>query len=116
MAKKGAKFFRKANSYAEQKWDMKMAKPKETGTTIDDVLTFVRQSMYEYVNSNKSEMSGDEEDNDDTDNNEKDDSGLSKSDSSVGEIEALDSYISPGYMVFVAWGPFAEPNHRLLLL
>ena len=96
MAKKGANFFCKANSYTEQIWDMKMAKPRETGTTIDDVLTFFRQSMYAYVNSNKSEMSGDEEDNDDMDNNENDDSDSSESDSSVGEIEAPDSYIFPG--------------------
>ena len=115
MAKKGAKFFRKANSYAEQKWNMKKGEPQESGTTIEDVLIFVRQSMYEYVNNNKSEMSGDEEDNDDTNNDENDDSGSSKSDSSVGEVEAPDSYIFPGYMAFVAWGPFAEPNDRLLL-
>ena len=88
--------FARQKSFAEQKWDMKKGQPLESGTTIDDVLKFVRQSIYEYVNKNKGEMSGDEEDNDDTDNNENNDSGSSKSDSLVGEIEAPDSYISPG--------------------
>ena len=89
--------------------------PKESGTTIDDVLQFVRQSMYEYVNKNKSEMSDNEEDNDDTNNDDNNDSGSSKEDSSDSEVEAPDSYIFPSYMAFVAWGPFADPNERLLL-
>ena len=111
MAKKGAKYFQKANSFAEQKWDMKKGTPKESGTTIDDVLHFVRQSMYDYVNKNKSETSGEEEDNDD----DNDDSGSDKDDSSDSDVEAPDTYIIPGYLAFVAWGPFAEPNKRLLL-
>ena len=60
-------------------------------------------------------MSGDEEDNDDTNNDDNDDSGSSNEDSSDGEVEAPDSFIFLGYMAFVAWGPFAEPNDRLLL-
>ena len=39
MAKKGV-FFRKANSFAEQKLDMKKGEPKESGTKIDDVIEF----------------------------------------------------------------------------
>ena len=80
-----------------------MAKPKETGTTIDDALTFVRQSMHEHVNSNKSDMSGDEEDGNGTGSGENDDSGSSKLDSSVGEIEVSDSCIFPSHVAFVAW-------------
>ena len=60
-------------------------------------------------------MSGDEEDNDDNNNNGDDGSGSSSEDSSDGEVEAPYSFIFPGYMAFVAWGPFAEPNDRLLL-
>ena len=115
LAKKGAKFFRRANSFAEQKWDMKKGLPVESGTTIDDVLKFVRQSMYEYVNSNKGEMSGDEDDNDDDNNNGDDGGGSSGEGSSDEDVEVPDSFIFPGYMAFVAWGPFAEPNDRLLL-
>ena len=60
-------------------------------------------------------MSGDEEDNYEEDNDDNDDSGSSNEDSLDGEVEAPNSYVFPGYMACVAWGPFAEPIEILLL-
>ena len=89
---------------------MKREAPKESITAIDNVLYFVRQSMYDYVNISKSEMSGEEEDNNDEINDDNNNSGSGKDDTSNSDVEAPDTYIFPGYMVFVAQGTFAEPN------
>jgi len=94
---------------------MKKGAPKGSDTTIDDMLHFVRQLMYDYVNINKSEMSGEEKDNDDEINDDNNGSGSGKDDSSDSDVEAPDTYIFTGYMAFVVWGPFAKPNERLLL-
>ena len=94
---------------------MKKGAPKESDTTIDDMLHFVRQLMYDYVNINKSEMSGEEKDNDDEINDDNNGSGSGKDDSSDNDFEAPDTCIFPDYMVFVAWGPFAKPNERHLI-
>ena len=75
MAKRGATFSRKANSFIEQEWDTKKGKPKESCTTIDDVLYFVRQSMYKYGNKNINEKSCDDEENGDADTDKEDESG-----------------------------------------
>jgi hypothetical protein len=34
LAKNGIKMFRKANSFAAQKWDIKTCQPKEPGLTL----------------------------------------------------------------------------------
>ena len=95
MAKKDAKMFRKANIFKETKMGHEKREPKESSTTIHNILHFVCQSMYEYVNKNKLEMSGEEEDNDDTNNdNNKDSGGSINKDSSDIEVEAPDTYIA----------------------
>lgn len=121
MPKKGAKCFRKPNSFAEQKWDMKKGDLKELGILIDDVLYFMRQLIYKYGNKNKTEMGGDEDDNDNDSNNddtynEPNDGSLSNnSDSSDSEIEAPEVYIFHGCTTFGIWGHFVEQQDRLFL-
>ena len=46
MAKRGLKDYRKALAYATDKWDIKKCEPIESGTTVDDVIEYVRRRMY----------------------------------------------------------------------
>ena len=46
MAKKGIREYRKALSFTKDKWDLKTNQPKESGTSVDDVIEYVRQKMY----------------------------------------------------------------------
>lgn len=82
---------------------MKKGAPTNLDTTIDDVLHFVRQSMYDHVNKNKSEMGDEEGDINDDINDDNNDSGSGKDDYSDSDVESPDTYIFPGYMAFVAW-------------
>ena len=127
MAKKGNRFYKRALSFAEQKWDTSKCQPKESGTTLDDVISFVCQGMYDYINRSKDDSSDDNDEvNEDADegassninsdspsknkdNNENSDA----SDESI--VEVPDDFIFPGFMAFRLWGPFASPENRLLL-
>ena len=54
MAKKANRFFKRALSLAEQKWDSSKGESKDgSGTTVDEVVFFVRQGMYHYINRSK---------------------------------------------------------------
>jgi len=93
---------------------MEKYEPNESGTTIDDVLFYVRQGMYDYVNRNKGDNSDDDDDLDDA-TEDKDTAvnmdNAKKSDSSDNSIvEVPDDFIFSGYMSFRLWGPFAEPE------
>ena len=57
LAKTGHKNYKRALSFAEQKWDFVKGVEKDSGTTIDDVLLLVRQGMYDYMNKNKDSSS-----------------------------------------------------------
>jgi hypothetical protein len=46
MARRGLKSYRKALSFANDKWDIKKNEPKESGTTVEDVIEYVRCKMY----------------------------------------------------------------------
>ena len=46
MAKKGLKHYRKALCFTKDKWDFKTNEPKMSGTTVDDVINYVRLKMY----------------------------------------------------------------------
>ena len=45
MARKGAQNFLKANSFAEEKWDVKKGEPKESGNTIEGFVNHARIQM-----------------------------------------------------------------------
>ena len=62
MAKKGLRDYRKALSFTKDKWDLKKNEPKESGTTVDDVIDYVRLKMY---NMSKSTVVIDDDDDDD---------------------------------------------------
>ena len=47
MALRGVRNFKKAYAYALHKWDAVKLQPKESGTTIDDVINYVWTKMYE---------------------------------------------------------------------
>ena len=49
-------------SYTKDKWDLKLNEPKESGTTVDDVIDYVRLKMY---NMSKSTVVIDDDDDDD---------------------------------------------------
>jgi hypothetical protein len=46
MAKRGLRDYRKALSFTADKWDLKRRQPIESGTSIDDVIEYVRCKMY----------------------------------------------------------------------
>ena len=46
MAKRGLREYRKALSFTKDKWDLTKHEPKESGTTVDDVIYYVRLKMY----------------------------------------------------------------------
>lgn len=46
MAKKGLREYRKALAFANMKWNIIKNEPKESGTTVEDVIEFVRCQMY----------------------------------------------------------------------
>jgi hypothetical protein len=46
MAKRGLREYRKALSFTKDKWDLTKHEPKESGTTVDDVIDYVRLKMY----------------------------------------------------------------------
>ena len=46
MAKRGLRDYRKALSFTTDKWDLKKNEAIESGTTIDDVIEYVRRKMY----------------------------------------------------------------------
>ncbi len=56
LAKKGYKMFKKANSFAEQKWDIKKCQPKESGLTLEDVVYFVRVEMFKSMKSSMTDF------------------------------------------------------------
>ena len=133
LAKKGNKFYKRALSFALQKWDIDKGAPKESGATLDDVLLFVRQGMYNFLNKTKDDSDDDDElDDANTDDtarkipldandasptkvtlDKETDDGSGSSDDSV--VEVPEDFIFPGYMAFRQWGPFAAPEDRLLL-
>ena len=47
LAKNGIREYRKALSFTKDKWNIKNNEPKESGTTVDDVIEYVRRKMYE---------------------------------------------------------------------
>ena len=46
MAKRGLRDYRKALSFTTDKWDLKKNQAIESGTTVDDVIEYVRRKMY----------------------------------------------------------------------
>ena len=47
MAKKGIREYRKALSFTKDKWNLKNNEPKESGTSVEDVIEYVQRKMYE---------------------------------------------------------------------
>ena len=123
LAKKGLANYRKANSFAVQMWDEKKGEPKESGHTQDDVVKFVRTEMYKLLKPNSKlkdplqldeELDQAEENFEEVEEDDDDDNGKNVEDKD-DEISCPDDYIFPGFMAFIVWGPFAEPNDRLSL-
>ena len=46
MAKRGLRDYRKAMAFTTDKWNIKTNEPIESGTTVDDVIEYVRRRMY----------------------------------------------------------------------
>ena len=46
MARNGVKHYKKALSYCAHKWDLKKGVPIESGTTIEDIIEYVKRRMY----------------------------------------------------------------------
>ena len=46
MAKRGMQDYRKALAFTKKKWDLKTNTPIESGTTVEDVIEYVRRRMY----------------------------------------------------------------------
>ena len=46
MTVHGVKYYKKALSFANHKWDCDGLVPKESGTTMDNVVLYVRRMMY----------------------------------------------------------------------
>jgi hypothetical protein len=128
LAKKGYKMFKKANSFAEQKWDIKKCQPKESGLTIEDIVDFVRTEMFKSLNSSMTEFEKAKElDNeleeeyckvaDENESieleNKKDNEDEDKRDDDNDDIILPEGYMFPGFMAFMVWGPFANESNRL---
>ena len=140
MAKRGMKQYKKALSFATRKFDIKTQTPKESGTTIEDVIHYVRCKMYFLLKKGKSSDESESEseevvdedatntnidpDNDDKLNDE------SNNDTACGTLgidvatpkdeymdedfeDVPDDYIFPSFVAFIAWGPFASPDEQL---
>jgi len=140
LAKKGVTFYRKALSYAVKKWDLKKNEPTESGTSVADIIEFVRRQMYKDINDIEGDDSVeeeedfnevDEEKDAQSDDNEKDDTNSGNDEEDNNQAEASlntptksaskPSYINqipndwffPGFMSFVVYGPFVDANDRL---
>jgi hypothetical protein len=50
MAKRGLRDYRKAMAFTSDKWNVKTNEPIESGTTVDDVVEYVRRRMYLSMN------------------------------------------------------------------
>jgi hypothetical protein len=50
MAKRGLRDYRKAMAFTTDKWNVKTNEPIESGTTVDDVIEYVRRRMYLSMN------------------------------------------------------------------
>ena len=46
IALRGSASFKKALGYSEHKWDSKLGKPKDSGSTIEDVVYYVQKKMW----------------------------------------------------------------------
>ena len=77
MAKTRVKHYRKALYFCAHKWDLKTNQPKESGSTVEDVIHYVHLRMYcvlviytnKYTDSDRNsedEDNGEENDNDGT--------------------------------------------------
>ena len=55
LAKKGTSYYRKALAFAARKYDMEKLECKESGSTVDDVIEYVRLQMYKLLVVGKKE-------------------------------------------------------------
>ena len=46
MAKRGTKSYSKELAFASKRWDIEKGEPNDPGHSLDDVIEFVRKSMY----------------------------------------------------------------------
>ena len=73
MAIRGAREYKKALAFSTHRWDSGLMCPKRSGETIDDVIEYVRRSMYREKMKEKGKHkdgSEDDSDEDNDDNNE----------------------------------------------
>ena len=140
MAKRGTKAYRKALAFASRKWDIEKGGPKESGNSINDIIEFVRKSMYREsltIDNDNEDVEGEIEqesefieDENETTNVDKDvgkgnvDAASSEATSSETTMapavdddireddddDVPDQYLFPSFMAFVLWGPFVEPE------
>ena len=130
MAKKGARMFCKANSFIDQKWNTSTNSPKKSGESLEDVVEFVRKSMYKLLHVSNEVLTDDENKEEDDysskNDEEEEESSAAKGllkigdsiETSIDEVKFSnipDDYIFPGFFAFLFWGPFAAGNERLLL-
>jgi len=57
LRNRGNKFLRKALSYTEQTWDFDKCQEKDSCTTMEDVIQYVRPLVYNYMNTHKNTIS-----------------------------------------------------------
>ena len=126
MAIRGAKNYKKALAFCAEKYDMDKTEVKHLGDTVDDVIEHVRIQMYkllvkkgktdEFDVDSEGDEIGDKDDSESKENdNEEESSGDKSTESDVLEVIPSD-YIFPSFIVFVIWGPFAQPDNRLEIL
>lgn len=101
---RGVKSYRKALLFTSQKLDLQTDQPKESGTTVDDIIDFVRVKMYRWLKT-KIEDSKDDEGLEDIDsdievNNNVDGEGGDSDNIEDDELEVPDEYIFSGFCVY----------------
>ena len=68
MAERGMRDYRKALAFTKDKWDEKKMQPLESGTSIEDVIEYVRQRMYLHSHVKVGDDEDGSNDKDDDDN------------------------------------------------
>jgi len=53
MIVRGSRTYKKALAYSTDKWDMVTLEPKKSGDTIEEVIEYIRVSMYKDLVSSK---------------------------------------------------------------
>ena len=98
-------------AFCLHKWDIEKMTPKQSGKTLDDVIYYVRTSMYNDL-VGPSNIDSDTEDENTTDSKKKVENKDNVDDEN-NELPMPSNYIFPSFFAFMTWGPFACADKRL---